>query len=266
MKRSDLQKNIKEKFLFDGFSGTGKTNVSLKITKVYAINGKKVLYIDPEHGTDRDLEKMFGDLTDVELDRIEVVHATNIETYLKYMLGWVEEKHVGSQTVSFNHGIDYDLKVCDGLTTEIELYKTRLTQKFIKQGYYIQGNSQFPISNPDIFMLPFQFYAKLYDQIKEALVIMLDHRYDVIATMHPLKNTDSQKDLEQSIYQKFDSVIKLNKIILPQGTPKWGADIIKNRGRESPDKSNILDGVEPLLTYFIKKFGMDIDETMKRLC
>jgi hypothetical protein len=265
MKREELHKNIKEKFLFDGFSGTGKTNISLKISKIYVINGKKVLIIDPEHGSDRDIEKLFSDLTDAELGRIELVHATNIETYLKYMLGWTEEKHAGTQTVTFPHGIDYDLKVCDGLTTEIELYKTRLTQKFIKQGYYTIAEKQFPISNPDIFVLPFQFYAKLYDQIKEALVVMLDHHYDVIATMHPLKNTDSQKDLEQSIYQKFDSVIKLNKIILPTGTPRWAADIIKNRGRESPYKSNILGGIEPLLEYFIQKFGMDVEETMKRL-
>ena len=265
MIRSDLNKNIKEKFLFDGLSGTGKTNISLKIAKIYVLNHKKVLYIDPEHGSDRELEKMFSDLTDEELGRIELVHATNIETYLKYMLGWVEEKHAGTQTVSIFHGVDYNLKVCDGLTTEIELYKTRLTQKFVKQGYYMLGERQFSIPNPDVFVLPFQFYAKLYDQIKEALVIMLDHKYDVVATMHPLKNTDSQKDLEQSIYQKFDSVIKLNKLTLPSGMPQWGANIIKNRGRESPDKSNVLDGVEPLLRYFINKFGMDIEETMKKM-
>lgn len=238
----------------------------MKITKIYVLNNKKVLYIDPEHGSDRELEKMFSDLTDEELGRIELVHATNIETYLKYMLkDGLKKSMAGTQTVAFPHGVDYDLKVCDGITTEIELYKTRLTQRFVKQGYYMLGERQFSIPNPDVFVLPFQFYAKLYDQIKEALVIMLDHKYDVIATMHPLKNTDSQKDLEQSIYQKFDSVIKLNKLVLPSGMPQWGANIIKNRGRESPDKSNVLDGVEPLLIYFIKKFGMDVEETMKKL-
>ncbi len=265
MKREDLNKNIKEKFLFEGLSGSGKTNLSLKIAKIYAMNHKKVLYIDPEHGSDRDIEKLFTDLSDDELENIELIHATNIETYLKWMLGWTEEKQAGSQIVQFQYGIEYDLKCCDGLTTEIELYKTKLTQRFIKQGFYSIGEKQFPISNPQTFVLPYNFYSKLYDQIKEALVTMLDHKYDIVATIHPLKNTESQQDLLQSLYQKFDSVIKLNKVITPTGTPKWSGSIVKNRGREDESKSNMLDNTQPLLTYFIKRFGMDVDETLKRL-
>lgn len=264
MKREDLHKKIREKFLFEGPSGTGKTNISMKITKIYAMNKKKVLYIDPETGSDRDL-KMFDSLDDDELSCIQMEHATNIETYLRWMLGWVEDKSVGSQEIKISHGIEYDLKVCDGLGTEMELYKTKLTQRFLKQGFYEIGGSKFTIPNPDTFVLPYNFYGKLYDQIKEALVIMMDHKYDIVATLHPLKSTESQQDLQQSIYQKFDSVIRLNKILLPQGTPKWNANIVKNRGRESPDKSNVLDSVDPLVLYFIKKFDMDTEETMKRL-
>jgi len=265
MKREDLNKDIKEKFLFEGLSGTGKTWLSMKIAKLYAMCGKKVLYIDPEHGCDRELENIFGDLSDDELENIDLVHATSIETYLRYMLGWKEKEHIGSQVVERKYGLDYDIKICDGLTTEIELYKTRLTQKFLKQGYYVIGEKQFAINNPDTFMLPYNFYAKLYEQIKEALVIMLDHKYDVMCTIHPLKNTESQKNLEQSIYQKFDSVIRLNKILTPNGAPKWSAVVVKNRGRESPDKSNVIDDVGVILKYFIKKFDMDIEETMKRI-
>jgi len=265
MNREDLEKSVKEKILFEGLSGEGKTFMSMIIAKIYAMNNKKVIYIDPDHGTDRSLKTIFGDLTDEQLNNIQMVYATDIETYLKYMIGYTEEKHIGSQKLEIKHGVDCDLKVCDGLTTEIEIYKTRLTQKFINQEYYEIGGTRFSIRDPTTFVLPYQFYAKLYDQIKEALVIMLSHNYDIICTMHPLKDTEAQKSLEQSIYQKFDSVIRLNKTLLPTGKPKWDAKIIKNRGRESPDKSNVMDDVFVLFKYFMKKFNMDVDKTMKDL-
>lgn len=265
MKREDLEMDLKEKFLFEGLTASGKTWISMRIAKLYAMNGKRVLFIDVEHGTDRDKKNVFNDLSDEELEKVDVIHATDIETYLRAMLGYTEEKQVGSQVVRMSHYLDYDLKICDDIVSEIELYKVKLTQKFIKQGYYTIGEKQFSISNPDTFILPYNFYAKLYDQVKEALVIMLNHRYDIIVTMHPLKDTSSQRDLEQSIYQKFDSVIRLNKMILSSGFPKWTASIVKNRGRESPDKSNMLDSVEPLLVYFIKKFKMDINVGLEKI-
>ncbi len=265
MNREDLNKSIKEKFLFEGLTGTGKTHIAMIITKIYAMNNKKIIYIDPEHGTDRDLYNIFGTLTDEQLGNITMIHASDIETYLKYMIGYTEEKHIGTQTIEKTYGIDCDLKVCDGLTTEIELYKTRLTQKFLKQGYYEIGGTRFTINNPDTFVLPYQFYAKLYDQVKENLLLMSQHNYDIVCTMHPLKDTESQKSLEQSIYQKFDSIIRLNKIQLPNGTPKWDANIVKNRGREKPNKTNTLSDINTLFIYFIKKFNMDIEKTLKEL-
>jgi hypothetical protein len=266
MKREELHGNVREKFLFDGLSSTGKTWMALNITKLYAMNGKKCVFIDPEDGVQRELDSgIFDDLTDEQLGRIEIVHANDIETYLKYMFGWVVEKHAGTQTVPFQHGVDYDLKVCDGLMTELEQFKYRLTQKFVKQGYYVQGERQFQISNPDTFTLPYAFYSKVYDQLREGVNMMMTHSYDLVATTHPFKTTDAHKALEQSIYARFDSVIKLNKMIMPQGTPVWNATIIKNRGREAVDKSNILEDTSSLLMYFIKKFGMDVEETMKRL-
>ncbi len=265
MRREDFNKNIKEKMLFEGPSGTGKTKLSMIITSIYAMNNKKVLYIDPEKGTDKDSEKTFGCLTDKELENIEMVYATNIDIYLKYMFGWTEDKSIGSQINIIQHGLNYDLKVCDGLGTEIELYKTKLSRKFQEQEYYEIGGKRFEINNKDTWVLPYQFYGKLYDQIKEAIVVMLDHKYDIIATMHPLKQTEGQQDLQQHIYGKFDSVIRLNKQVLPTGFPRWNGTIVKNRGRESPDKSNILESFDPMIVYFIKKFGMDVDETLERL-
>ncbi len=265
MRREDLDTDIKEKMLFEGLSGTGKSNISMKIAKIYAMNDKKVIYIDPEAGTDKDKKKIFEDLTNKELENIELIKATNIETYLKYMLGWKEDKSIGSQINIIQHGLNCDLKICDGLTTEIELYKTKLSRKFQSQGYYEIGGKRFDINNKDTWILPYQFYAKLYDQIKEALIEMLDHEYDIIATMHPLKQTEGQQDLQQHIYGKFDSVIRLNKQLLPTGFPRWNGTIVKNRGRESPDKSNTLDSFDPVIIYFIKKFNMNVDETLERL-
>lgn len=264
MKREDLHKNVREKFLFDGPVSTGKTWMSLNITKLYAMNGKRVLFIDPEDGCQRELDRgIFDDLTDEQLGNVEIIRANNIETYLKWVHGWEEDKSVGSQEVKIHHGVNYDLKVCDGMMTEIEQYKFRLTQKFIKNGFYVIGDKQFPIRNPDLFTLPYQFYAKLYDQLRDAVNAMMEHSYDIICTTHPFKETDAHKALEQSIHARFDSVIRLNKILLPQGIPVWNCTIVKNRGKESPNKSNSLDSVRPILTYFIKKFNMNIDEGMK---
>lgn len=266
MKREDLNKNVKEKLLLEGNTGVGKTYDALRIVKIYLIAGKKVVYIDPEAGTDRDIIKLFDDLTDEELSRFELINATNIEAYLMGMYGLREEIQIGTnQTVIKTKYIDCDLKVCDGLITEIELYKTKLSRNFIEQGYYEIGGKQFTIKNPDTFVLPYNFFGKLYTQIKEALVVMLDHKYDILCTTHMFKNTDAQKDLAQSIYQKFDSVIRLNKTIDPSGFPDWSGNIIKNRGRESPDKSSILTSIDPLIIYYIKKFDMNIEEVIKRV-
>jgi hypothetical protein len=234
----------------------------LNIAKLYLLNGKKVLFIDPEDGIQRELDRgVFDDLTDEQLDKFEPIHANDIETYLKWVHGWTED----NQEIKIQHGIDYDLKVCDGIMTEIEMYKTRLTSKFIKNGYYVLGDKQFPINNPDLFTLPYQFYAKLYDQLREAIITMMEHKYDIICTTHPFKETDAHKALRQSVYARFDSVVKLNKLDLPDGRPLWNATIVKNRGKENPNKSNRLDSTYPILTYFMKKFSMDITEGMKIL-
>lgn len=265
MKREDLTSNLKEKMLFEGLSGSGKTKLAMTITKIYAINNKKVIYIDPEYGTDRDKEKIFGNLTNRELENIELIHATNIDNYIKYMYGWDEDKSIGTQVNIIKRGLNCDLKVCDGLGTEIELYKARLSRKFQEQGFYEIGGKRFDIKDKETWVLPFQFYGKLYDQIKEALVVMLDHKYDIICTLHPLKQTESQQDLQQSFYQKFDSVVRLQKSLLLSGFPKWTGTVVKNRGRESPTTSNNLDSFEPLVMWFIHKFNMNVEETIERL-
>ena len=265
MKIEDLEKNIKEKMIFEGKSGTGKTNLCLKITKIYAMNKKRVLYIDPQHGTDRDSKKIFGDLSANELENIELIHATNIDTYIKYMYGWTEDKSIGPQKNIVQYGLNYDLKICDGLGSEIELYKAKLSRDFQNQGFYEISGRRFDITNKSTWVLPYQFYGKLYDQIKEAIIIMLDHKYDLITTLHPLKQTDAQQALQESFYGEFDSVVRLNKLLLPNGNPMWNATIVKNRGRESPDKSNTMESVDPLILYFMNKFSMPIDETIDKL-
>ncbi len=266
MRREDLDTDINEKFLFEGPSGYGKSWMLMNIAKIYAIAGKKVIYIDPEKGTNKTKKKVFGNLTDEELDNINLIKATNIDTYLKWMLGWSEKKIVGAQELDFTYGLDCDVKVCDGLTTEIEIFKTKLTKRFVDQGYYYIGDTKFPIKNSETFTLPFQFYSKLYDQLKDGLNIMLDHNYDILGSMHLLKESEGHKELRESIFQKFDTIIKLNKTVDPiQGTPKWDGVILKNRGKESPNMSNQIDNMNSLFTYFIKKFSLDSDEIKERM-
>lgn len=232
MKREELHKNVREKFLFIGKVSVGKTYLALLIAKLYAINDKKVLFIDPEDGTQRELEKgIFDDLPDKELSNIEIIHANDSDTYLKYVNGWSEEKQIGSQVIKTEFATNYDLKICDGLITEMEMYKFRLIQKFIKQKYYVIGDKQFPINNPDLFTLPYQLYNKLYDQLKDVISAMMEHKYDIICTTHPFKETEAQQMLEQSIFGKFDSVIEFHKILKPNGNPKWDGIIEKTEER-----------------------------------
>jgi len=266
MRRDELHKNVREKFLFEGLTSSGKTYICLLITKLYAMNGKRILFIDPEDGVQRELDRgIFDDLTDSELSNIEMIHANSIEDYIKYINGWTEDKSIGTQINKIEHGINYDLKVCDGLTAELEQYKFNLIQKFIKQKFYVIGDKQFPINNPDLFNLPYQTYSKLYDQLRDAITMMMGHKYDIVCTTHPFKDTEAVKMLEQSIYGKFDSVVRFNKLLLPTGNPKWTVTVVKNRGKESPDRSNVLDNINPILTYFIKKFGMNVEETLEKL-
>jgi hypothetical protein len=266
MLRSDLHKKVREKFLFVGKISAGKTRVSLWITLLYAMNGKKVLYIDPEDGTQRDIDAgIFDILTDEQLANIELVHANNIHDYLKYAKGWEEDLSIGSQKNIIQRGHDYDLKICDGLITEMDMYKFAMIKGFIKEGFYIIGEKQFKISNPNLFTLPYQLYNKLYEQLRDVISTMMEYEYDIICTTHPFKETGAQQMLEQSIYGKFDTVVEFNKNLTDLGHPRWSGVTEKNRGRENPDKENTLASARPLLAYFAKKFNMPVEETLKKL-
>jgi len=266
MQRSELHKSVREKFLYVGKISVGKTYLALLTAKIYAMNGKRVLFIDPEDGTQRELDAgIFDDLTEEQLSLITIIHANNVKDYLKWVNGWEEDLSIGSQTNIIQHGIDYDLKICDGLLTEMDMYKYALIQKFIKQGFYTIGDKQFKITNPDLFNLPYQLYGKLYDQLRDLLTTMMEHKYDIICTTHPFKESDAQQMLEQSVYGKFDTVVELNKTLNSTGYPKWAGVTEKNRGRENPNRENTLKSARPLIVYFIKKFGMPIEETIEKL-
>lgn len=266
MKREDLKGNVREKFLYVGRFATGKTYLALIVAKLYAMNGKKVLYIDPEDGTQREIEAgIFNDLTDEELSRIEIVHTNTIEECLKHVNGWEEDLSIGSQINIVKHGNDCDLKIFDGLSAEMEMYKYDMVQDFIKQGFYTIGDTVFKIKNPDLFTLPYQHYNKLYDQLRDVILTLMKHKFDIICTTNPFKESSAQQMLEQFIYGKFDTVVELNKSLQSKGIPKWDGVVEKNRGRERPDKENTIISARPLIVYFIKKFGMPIEETIKKL-
>lgn len=262
MQRSDLKGKVREKFLFVGRISTGKTYLILIIAKLYAMNGKKVLIIDPEDGTQREIEAgIFNDLTEEQLALIQIEHTNTIEDCLKWVNGWEEDSLVGKVT----RGNDYDLKIFDGLSAEMELYKYDMVQDFIKQKKYYIGEKEYKITNPDLFTLPYQHYNKLYDQLKDVILTLMKHKFDIICTTHPFKETTAQQTLEQFIYGKFDTVVELKKTLQLKGIPKWDGVVEKNRGRERPDKENTIESARPLIVYFIKKFGMPVEETIEKL-
>jgi len=234
VKREELQKLIKEKILLVGEAGSGKTYTSVKLAEFIASHGYTVIYIDPEYGAERELLN----LSDDALDHIELIVAKT----------WPELKNAIEQNNKCF------IKIVDSFSDALEHYKRYLESKFIAQGYYLIGEKEISIKDPDTFKLPWQSYSKLYDAFRDCVFTMLEHDYHILTTMHPLKGTDTKESLQQDIFRKYDTVIETRRA--EGDTVKWYGVVKKNRGREDETLFvKINDVANTLIKLFEKRLG-----------
>jgi len=219
VKREELERKIKEKILLMGETGVGKTYQAVKIAELVASRGEKVVYIDPEYGAERELEL----LKDEVLDFID----------LRVTPTWKEfELAVLQNDNCF-------LKIVDSLSDGFELAIRWLTDEYIRYGSYVIGDKEIPIKHRDVFVLPFQAYPKVYDGIRALCRKLVEHPYHLICTMHPLvrttkegetASTDARLRLEEDIFRKFDTIIRLETYVDKDKVRRYDAYLRKHRG------------------------------------
>jgi len=233
VKREELEQMIKEKILLIGDSGTGKTYTSVKVAEFVAEAGRKVVYIDPDVGAERELEL----LSDEALENIE----------LKVTTDWLSTKHaIMSEDACF-------LKVLDGLGSVFEQAKVYLVDRFLAQRYYVVGDKELEIKHKETFTLPWASYPKVYDDVRMAVHnLCIKQKPHVICTMHAWGESEARQRLTEDIYRKFDTVIDLRRTPVSQPLPGivYDAVLRKHRGRPITAKAVLEKHVEQLRKLF----------------
>lgn len=224
--KKELRGLIKEKVLLVGNAGTGKTYAAVKVASALSESELKVVFIDPEWGSNKELER----LTDSQLENIDLKITPRWELYKDAVL---------------SNDSCY-LKVVDGISEGVNLYRKFLEERFVTQGFYNIGEKTFEIKDPSTFVLPWNFYARIYDSVRDMIYEMLEHDYHILVTMHYIGDSDAKKSLEQDIYRKVDSVLQMERTS-SEGKPAWFSMVRKNRGRDDFGIVNVKDVSTPVI-------------------
>jgi archaellum biogenesis ATPase FlaH len=228
MKAEAVKKLVKSKVLLRGASGTGKTHNALQVSFLFSRSGKKVAYIDPEWGCQKEIAS-----TEVKEEDIANIDMF-ITTEWKKTLQQVDEGvYTGGflNAMGVIHGGNYDLIVIDSMNEIMAIHKKYLEEKFVAQGYYIPRENIVEIKDPDTFTLPFQFYNKIYDEMLSVIYDLLQTNSHMLCTMHPIGDTDTRKRVQSEIDRKFDTIIEL--YVTVEGNKKvWYGEVVKNRGKD----------------------------------
>jgi archaellum biogenesis ATPase FlaH len=228
MKADAIKKMVKNKVLLRGASGTGKTHNALQVSFLFSRGGKKVAYVDPEWGCQKEIAS-----TDVKDEDI-----ANIDLYIT--TEWKKTLHQagdGIYTGGFVNAMgkiaesNYDLVVIDSMNEIMAIHKKYLEDKFIAQGFYIPKENVVEIKDPDTFSLPFQFYNKIYDEMLSVIYDMLQTNSHMLCTMHPIGDTDTKKRVQSEIDRKFDTIIELG-VTIEENKKVWYGVVVKNRGKD----------------------------------
>jgi len=237
---------VKNKVLLRGESGSGKTHSALMVSFLFSEHGKRVTYVDPEWGCQKEIAELAAE------GKIGPEHVENIELYVtpKWKVGEVKELdegvYVGGFVDVFDR-LDGDLIVVDSMSELMKIHKAYLVQKFIAQGYYIPKENPVEIKDPDVFDLPFQHYSKIYDELVGLVYKLLMRRGHVICTMHPIGDTESRKRVEHDIERKFDTVIDTH-VTTVDNKKEWYGIVRKNRGKDVVARISKVD--EKLVEMF----------------
>lgn len=246
VKIADIRKNIKEKILLIGDSSTGKTHICLRVAIELSKMGKKVIYIDPEFGTQKEFELLIEKekLSDKDIENIDL----RIETDFVGLYDSIVEKS------------DCYLKIIDSFDDVLRLNREYLEREFVKAGYYVVGDKKIGISHPETFVLPWNVYPKLYSNIVNSIYEILRHDYHFICATKPFGGSESRQELENLLKGKFDTVIQTRReLVTVEGSggiverPKWIGFILKNRGREDETTNlRVTDIDKSLVNRFLE--------------
>jgi|Deesub1362A_J573_1020465.scaffolds.fasta_scaffold01419_17 KaiC/GvpD/RAD55 family RecA-like ATPase len=232
MKIDSIRRQLKYKVLLRGDTGTGKTHCALMVASKCSERGDKVIYIDPEYGTQKEIIALYesGKISDESLANITMVITPRYD-------GKVEKVDDGMYRGGFRQAYkkviksDADLIVLDSVNEVMELHRRYLEGKFISQGYYVIGEKVFNITDSDTFTLPWQSYNKLYDDLLKVIYDMVDLGYNFICTSHPIGDTKTRERLESSVFRKFDTIIDMG-VEISNNEKRWYGIIRKNRGKD----------------------------------
>jgi len=117
-----VKKMVKNKVLLYGDSGTGKTHCALKVAFLFSENGKKVCYVDPEFGTQREIVELAAN------GKIGDEHLENVTMFVtpRWKTKNVEEKEEGVVVGGFTNVFEMlngDLIVIDSMNELMRWHK-----------------------------------------------------------------------------------------------------------------------------------------------
>uniref|UniRef100_A0A6M3XLL3 Putative ATPase domain containing protein n=1 Tax=viral metagenome TaxID=1070528 RepID=A0A6M3XLL3_9ZZZZ len=243
----ELKKMIKEKTLLIGESATGKTFIASEVAIALAGLGKDIIYIDTEYGCQKEFLRL-STTGDKVLDKVDLRVKVRFDELFDSIL---EEGNCF-------------LKIVDGLDELIRMNKEYLEDKFSQAGFYVMGEKTFDVKDKETFVLPWNFYPKVYGNAIDSIYKMLKHDYHILVTMKSLGETDAKKHVEDVIKAKFDTVIETKKVLRSMEgsggviqTPLWYGTIIKNRGRENETSNVVTKNIHKAL---IDRFKELVDE------
>lgn len=228
VKKEDISKGIHEKVLFVGESASGKTYNAVRIALLAAESGKKVIFIEPEDGCRKELERYLNDYGQEVFDNLDLVDSrVNYEEFHEAIFGLDDEK--------------YDMVVVDSFDELFHMGIDFLENKYINIGKYEIMGKEFKITDKDSFVLPYQKYPRLYSDLIKALYKLLRVRSDFIVTMKEIGRSDAKQEAMERCRAKFDTVVELRRgVKSAEGgeVADWYGVVKKNRGREK-ETSNL---------------------------
>lgn len=245
VKRSELEARIKEKILLTADSGSGKTYTAVKAAKLVAENGKKVVFIDPEYGAERELEL----LSDEVLENIE----------LKITPRWEMLK------IAIEAKDECFLKIVDGLSEVFESCKFYIEQRNLARGTYTAGDTVKDIVDRETYTLGWVEYPKVYSEVLASCRKLVEQKPHIICTTHSFGETPSNKKLTENVYRKFDTVLELVKqsATLPLPSVNYLAICRKHRGKSISGAGRVPSHIEQVERLFKRRLGIEVEEEVE---